>query len=243
MNKKVINSIFPIMIALLLFSSCQKYYMDSGIHNPKYDGTVMDYIKYRKDIFDSLYKVIQLADMENTLNRQGVTFFAPGDASIRKSIFNLNRGLHALGRDTVLKMDQIDPSVWREYLSMYIYNNTYLLKDIPQLDTNNMNVFPGQGFISVGNQNMNLGVLWNDVSTNNGQQVVKYAGYRQLYISYILDISNTDNNSIRMINAPVATSDIQTSNGVIHALEYRRHSFGFISDNFANSAYSKGIKY
>lgn len=241
MNKKIIKYMFSMIIALLIFSSCQKYYTDSGTHNPVYEGTVMDYIKQRKDIFDSLYKVIQLAGMENTLDRQGVTFFAPGDASIRKAIFGLNRALYNLGRDTVMTLDQVDPAVWKEYLSMYIYNGNYLLKDIPQLDTINMNVFPGQGFISVGNQNMNLGVLWNDVGS--GGQVVKYAGYRQLYISYIFDIANTGGTTTRMINAPVATSDIQTKNGVIHALEYQRHTFGFVSDNFVNSAYSKGIKY
>ncbi|HMR19587.1 MAG TPA: fasciclin domain-containing protein, partial [Sphingobacterium sp.] len=226
---------------VVMFSSCQKYYLDSGTHDPVYDGTVMDYIKQRKDIFDSLYKVIQFADMESTLNRQGVTFFAPGDASIRKAIFQLNSYLYVLGRDTVQTMDQVDPSVWKEYLSMYIYNNTYVLKDIPQLDTNNMNVFPGQGFISVGNQNMNIGVIYNNVETKD-KQVIEYAGYRQLFLSYILDVSNTGGFG-SMVNAPVATSDIRTRNGVIHALEYKRHTFGFISSNFVNAAYSKGIKY
>lgn len=241
MSKNIFKHIFSITLIVVMFSSCQKYYLDSGTHKPTYDGTVMDYIKLRTDIFDSLYKVIQLADMESTLNRQGVTFFAPGDASIRKTIFQLNRYLHSMGRDTVFTLDQVDASVWKEYLSMYIYNNTYLLKDIPQLDTLNMNVFPGQGFISVGNQNMNIGVLYNDVRTDDGQ-VIDYAGYRQLYLSYLLDLSNTGGFG-SMINAPVATSDIVTNNGVIHALEYRRHTFGFIANNFVNSAYSKGIKY
>lgn|SRR5690606_4684908 len=241
MSKNIFKHIFSITLIVIMFSSCKKYYMDSGTHDKVYEGSVMDYIKERKDIFDSLYKVIQLADMEGTLNRDGVTFFAPGDASIRKTIFELNDYLHSIGRDTVYTLDQVDPSVWKEYLSMYIYNNTYTLRDIPQLDTLNMNIFPGQGFVSVGNQNMNIGVIYNHVATNDGQ-VIEYAGYRQLYISYLLDVSNTGGFG-SMINAPVATSDILTNNGVIHALEYRRHAFGFIASRFINSAYSKGIKY
>ncbi|NGM61610.1 hypothetical protein G5B30_06730 [Sphingobacterium sp. SGG-5] len=244
MNKKITYYIFSFTMLIVTFSSCQKYYIDSGTHAPKYDGTVMEYIKMRKDIFDSLYKVIQLSGLESELNRNGVTFFAPGDASIRKSIYALNEVLHILGRDTVYTLDQIDAEVWREYLSMYIYTNTYLLKDIPQLDTNNMNVYPGQAFLSIGNQNMNMGVLYNDVVSkgdNNQQQVVKYGGYRQLYLSYIVDVSNTEAAG-GMVNSPVATSDIQTNNGVIHALEYRRHTFGFVVNNFINSAYTKGIK-
>lgn len=240
MKKKILNYIFPLTIFIVIFSSCQKYYLDSGTHDPLYDGTVIEYIKERKDIFDSLYKIIQLSGLESTLDRDGVTFFAPGDASIRKTIWGLNSYLHLLGRDTVYTLDQVDPEVWKEYLSMYIFNNTYLLKDIPQLDTNNMHIYPGQGFLSIGNQNMNIGVLYNDVESDD--QVVNYAGYRQLYLSYIVDVSNIEGVG-GMVNAPVATSDIQTNNGVIHALEYRRHSFGFVTDNFINSAYSKGINY
>src|SRR5690606_8412386 len=167
-----------------------------------------------------------------------------GDPSIRKAVFALNEYLFMSGRDTILTLDQVDPSVWREYLSMYIYNDTYLLKDIPQLDTLNMSVFPGQGFLSYGGTNMNLGVNYDDVRAivNGQEQVVKYAGYRQLYISYIRNTGDIGSFG-GMINAPVATSDIVTSNGVIHALEYRRHSFGFSTNNFVNSAYSKGIIY
>lgn len=241
MSKNIFKHILSITLIVLMFSSCKKYYLDSGQHEQVYDGTVMDYIKLRKDVFDSLYKVIQLADMEGTLNREGVTFFAPGDASIRKTIFELNDYLYSIGRDTIYTLDQVDSSVWKEYLSMYIYNNTYTLRDIPQLDTLNMNVFPGQGFISVGNQNMNIGVIHNHVSTSDGQ-VIEYAGYRQLFLSYLLDVSNTGGYG-SMVNAPVATSDIRAKNGVIHALEYRRHAFGFIASNFISSAYSKGIKY
>lgn len=246
MKKHTVINLFVIALMGLFLGSCQdKYFEDSGTHNPVYDGTVMDYIQERSDVFDSLNTIIKLSGLESVLNQEGVTFFAPGDPSIRKALYELNQVLYVLGKDTVLTLDQVNPDVWREYLSMYIYNDTYLLKDIPQLDTLNMNIFPGQGFVSYGGQNMNIGVNYNDVVSKNssGQnQVVKYAGYRQLFLSYILDISNIGSFG-SIINAPVASSDIRTSNGVIHALEYRRHSFGFSSNNFINSAYSKGIIY
>lgn len=246
MKNNMLRNLFLFCLITIVLGSCNKdYYQDGGTHNPKYEGTVLDYVKERKDIFDSLYKVIKLSGLESTLDQEGVTFFAPGDASIRKAVFALNRELFNRGRDTILTLDQVDPSVWAEYLSMYIYNDTYLLKDIPQVDTINLNVFPGQGFISQGGTNMNIGVNYNDVlSTNsNGDvQIVKYAGYRQLFLSYIRNVGNIGSWG-SMVNAPVATSDLQTRNGVIHALEYRRHTFGFITSNFVNSAYSKGIIY
>jgi len=229
-----------------MLTSCQnQYFEDSGIHDPFYGGTIMDFVKGRPDIFDSLYRVIQLSGLESELNKENVTFFAPGDASIRQSIYMLNQLLYELGQDTVMTMDQVDPAIWREYLSMYIYGDVYLLKDIPQIDTLNMNIYPGQGFESLGGHSMNLGVNYNDVVSENAngqEQRVKYAGYRQLFISYVRDVSNIGQFGA-MVNSPVATSDIRTLNGVIHALEYRRHEFGFDAIDFALSAYTRGIIY
>ncbi|TJZ59737.1 hypothetical protein FAZ15_12605 [Sphingobacterium olei] len=246
MKKYIIRNLFFTCLMGLILGSCQdKYFIDSGVHESHYDGTVVDYIKMRKDVFDSLYKVIQLCELESVLNQKGVTFFAPGDQSIRKAVFALNEALYLTGRDSIYTLDQVDPAVWREYLSMYIYNDTYLLKDIPQVDTLNLNIYPGQGFESYGGTNMNLGVNYNDVISEIREdefQIVKYAGYRQLFISYIRNTGNVGSFG-SMVNAPVATSDIQTSNGVIHALEYRRHTFGFVTSNFVNAAITKGIIY
>lgn len=246
MRSTIIKNLFIFCLISITFSACNdKYFEDSGTHNPKYDGSVLNYIEQRKDVFDSLYRVIKLAGLESALDQEGVTFFAPGDASIRKAVFALNRELYSRGRDTILTLDQVDPSVWKEYLSMYIFNDTYLLKDIPQIDTINLNVFSGQGFISAGGTNMNIGVNYNDVSSTNSSgetQTVKYAGYRQLFLSYIRNVGSLGSYG-SMVNAPVASSDIQTRNGVIHALEYRRHTFGFVTNNFVNSAYVKGIIY
>lgn len=246
MKKHIIRNFFLACMTGLMLLSCQKdYFEDSGRHDPIYDGTVLDYIRERHDIFDSLYQIIQLSGLESVLDQDGVTFFAPGDASIRKAIFMLNSFLYQTGRDSILTLDQVHPDVWREYLSMYIYDDTYLLRDIPQIDTLNLNVFPGQGFVSYGGVNMNIGVNYNDVRAQNSNgewQVVQYAGYRQLFLSFIRDPGNIGAFG-SMVNAPVATSDIQTRNGVIHALEFRRHTFGFSSIGFANSAFSRGIIY
>ncbi|SMG51069.1 fasciclin domain-containing protein [Sphingobacterium psychroaquaticum] len=246
MKINIVRNLFLTSLLGLLFVSCKKdYFIDSGIHKPNYEGTVLDYVKMRKDVFDSLYTVVKLAGLEPALDQNGVTFFAPGDPSIRKAVYALNKTLYQLGRDTIFTLNQVHPSVWREFLSLYIYNDTYMLKDIPQVDTLNLNIYPGQGFISYEGKNMNLGVNYNDVVSEIRKdefQVVKYAGYRQLFLSYIRNTGNVGAFG-SMINAPVATSDLKTQNGVIHALEYRRHTFGFVTSNFVNAAITKGIIY
>jgi len=144
---KYIALAFGFLIAL---ASCNKesYYHDSGRHNPKFDGTVYDFIKSRPDLFDTLLRVIDFADMQDVLKNEKITFFAPPDASIRRSMHQLNNFLYLNGRDSIHSITQVDKSIWREFLSMYIIKEPLLLKDVPQIDTNNLEAFPGQGYIT-----------------------------------------------------------------------------------------------
>jgi len=223
-----------IISTIIGLASCKKdYYMDGGIHNAKYDGTILQFLKSRSELFDSLVKIVELGSYTSLLNdpNANVTFFAPTSQSIIKSIKLLNMQLYNRGQDTVTDMRQISPEVWRKYLSRYLYPEKYLLKDFPQIDTNDMLTYPGQGYISMNGDPMNIGTFYNDVYTKNSagvEQIVKYAGYRQLLINY---------------TTPVATSDIQPTNGVIHVLQFYNHTFGFFSFDFAMDAINKGITY
>jgi uncharacterized surface protein with fasciclin (FAS1) repeats len=235
---KMTNNIRFIFLAIIstiiALSSCRKeYYEDGGVHDPNYDGTILQFLKSRPELFDTLVKVLELGEYSTLLNdpNANVTFFAPTSQSISKSIRALNSVLYARGQDTVLDVRQVSPEVWKKYLSKYIYRDKYLLKDYPQIDTSDMLAYPGQGYISIGGEAMNIGTFYNDVRTKNSagvEQIVKYAGYRQILINY---------------TNPVATSNIQPNNGVIHVLQYFRHSFGFYSYDFASDAFNMGITY
>lgn len=227
----MINRLLLIGIAVGLVS-CQKYYEDSGLHNPKYDGTVLDYIKSNKQMFDSTYKVVQQADMEGVLTNETITFFAPPSGSIAKSMRRLNLYLKNSGKDTVSEIRQIKSSVWKSVLSSYIFRGKYLLKDYPQRDTLAYLAYPGQGYNSYQDRVMNIGVMFGNAGG------VQYAGYRQLYIAYIPDLSNPQ---VGLVNIPVASSDIQPSNGVIHVLNRNRHNFGFNTDRFIEQVIAAGI--
>jgi hypothetical protein len=219
----------------LLITGCQNkdYFVDGGTHSPYYDGTIMDYLRSRPDIFTKLVEIIELTGMEEVIDSENITFFAPPDPAIDNSIRKLNERLYTyMGRDRITTMDQVNASVWREFLSMYIVEERYLLKDIPQLDTTALNSFPGQAYITYGKRPMNLGVVYHDYGK------IKYAGHRQLLISYVDDFINA-----RLINAYVATSDIQPTNGVLHVIRYGGHHFGFDIQQFIDKAISEGITY
>lgn len=222
------------MISIFSFSSCTKeYYEDGGIHNAKYDGTIIQFLKSRPELFDTLVKVVNLTKYASLLDapNSNITFFAAPNQSIAKSITTLNRQLFLRGQDTVLDVRQIPATVWEKYLGQYIFQEKFLLKDYPQIDTANLLVYPGQGYISIGGEPINIGTFYNDVKSKNSagvEQIIKYAGYRQVLINF---------------NNPVATSDLQPTNGVVHVLNFSKHTFGFSSYDFTSSVINSGIIY
>lgn len=244
----IINAFFTILFVLTLFASCKKnsYFKDSGVLNPNYSGSILDYLKSKPVYFDTLTRVIELAEMSNYLNTQkDITFFAPTSSTIHKSIRGLNRYLLQNGRDTVSQLRQIKPEAWRNLLSLYIFQGANRLKDYPQIDTLNIVAFPGQGYTALNGRTMNIGVLYNDA--NSGSSTIKYAGYRQLYLAYIPDYTNPKTS---LKYAPVATSDIAPNNGILHVLVQdfnyggvwrAKHVFGFETSIFINTVQSYGI--
>lgn len=217
-----------------MLMSCSKdsYFVDTGVHKAKYDGTILQYLKSKPILFDSLVMAINAAGMNDVFEKENITFFAPANSCIYKAVKGLNEDLRSEGKDTVSKLTQIKPEVWKEAFSVYIFKGSYVLKDIPQIDTLDLAAFGGQGYRSYGGRSMNIGVLYNNA---NG---IKYVGYRQLVLSYIPDFSNP---KIGLIHTPIATSDIQPTNGVIHVLRYQDHFLGFESRRFITSAKSAGI--
>lgn len=215
------------------YISCNKNYFDNtGLNVAQYNGTILQYLNSDTAYFDSLVRVIHLAGMDNVFSDSTITFFAPPKQCIQASVQLLNSYLYMRGRDTVTDLSQIDPSVWREFLSMYILPGKYVQKDFPQLDTTVLATYPGQGYISWGGAPMNVGVIYEDAGG------VKYAGLRKLCYSYI---TNPTNPTTGMINQIVASSDIQPSNGAVHVLRLHNYYFGFDPNNFILEATGKGI--
>jgi len=228
--KKII--IFLMITTLITSISCTKYYFDSGVHEAKYDGTVWDYMESRKPYFDSTMTVIELAGMKNVFENENITFFAPPGGTIFRAVHGLNQYLKFHGKDTVSQLNQISPEVWKSTLSDYVFKGSNLLKDYPQRDTVNFLAFPGQNYTSYSGRIMNIGVIYQDAGGVTG------AGYRQLFLAYIPDFSNPQNG---LTNIPIATSDIQPRNGVIHALNRLKHTYGFRRDKFIDQVIAAGI--
>ena len=244
-----------ILIGFCVITSCKRdeYFLDTGKANPNFNGTVLAYLKSKPAYFDTLTRIINIAGMNDVFEKEKITFFAPTSSTIYMSIKDLNADLRKSGRDTVSKLEQIKPETWKEALSMYIFKGTYRLKDYPQLDTIAFAAFPGQGYTSLAGRTMNIGVLFNDAVTvrnpdGSPKTFVKYAGYRQLYLSYIPDFSNP---TLNLLNIPVSSSDIAPTNGIVHVLAQSvfnssgmlvvKHKFGFNVKTFSDKVIADGI--
>jgi hypothetical protein len=238
MNMTMIKKIFSVgfLAAALLFASCKKedYFNNTGVHTANFQGTVLDYLKSKPGYFDSLTKIIRLAGMEDVFSKEDVTFFAPADSSINNTIKFLNIVLRSQGRNEVTRLEQIKPEVWRAQLARYLFKGQKSMNDYPQLDPENISAYPGQVYSSYDGQIMNVGVIYNDAGG------VKYAGYRQLTISYIPSVS-APRDYRSWWNARVASVNIAPTNGYVHVLNYTNHYFGFEPGQFVEMAIAKGI--
>ncbi|MCF3111792.1 hypothetical protein LL912_23595 [Niabella sp. CC-SYL272] len=225
--------------AMVCMTGCKKdsYYEDKGIIDPKFNGTVIQYLQSnRYHLFDSLVRIIKLSGMENVFQNEQITFFAPADPSIINSLQTLNSYLLSQGRDTISNLAQLHPDFLKQQLSKYLFKGMRRLSDYPQLDPNNFRVYGGQYYTSYMGKNMLIGAVFYDAGG------VQYAGYRQLYIGYPEGDTPPAGRLPDIFR--VATTDINPTNGIVHALNYSdAFFFGFSPNDFVVSAQNYGFDY
>ncbi len=242
--KKILKLfMLSLSVSAVLFTGCTKSnFKDGGTTNRKFNGNIIGYLESKQDNNKELLEIIDLAGFKSTLETEDVTFFAPSAPCIDRTIRLLNTLLFTTGRDTVIKLHQIKPAVWRWALGNYIFKEKRSLVDFPQVDLTNKVVFPGQTFESYTGRFMNIGVEYGNAGG------IQYAGYRNLVLSY--PISQTDLAGF-WFNGRVASSDIETNNGFVHVIsQYETslngvyvepHLFGFNFIDFLNMALDYGI--
>lgn len=234
------------VLLITLISSCAKddYYIDGGKADPVFKGTVLQYLQSNNK-FDTIAQIVKLAGLEDVFNKEDITFFAPTDEVVRRTIGlvntnvpnmggRLNQDLFNQNKDTIKVLSDIPTEIWRKYLLKYVFKGKFLLKDYPQLDFGLRALFPGGYYYGYNRDLANIGVVFNSA---NG---VQYSGYRQLSISVLPDPSNPQ----QLNTAAVASSDIQPSNGVVHVLAvYTGGNIGGIPPQEAANRFGLGYDF
>ncbi|SEW36676.1 fasciclin domain-containing protein [Chitinophaga arvensicola] len=210
-----------VLLAAVSFSACKKdYYHDSGLQSGKYAGSSFEYLQSKPYFFDSIATIVQLAGLEKVLRDSSVTFFAPTDHTVKQVMDDINRSRYENFQDSVTLAD-VPGEVWQKYLSRYIFRDKYMLKDVPRFLYSQQDLYPGMNLESWQGYVMKLGVLFSDY---NGTRDV---GPRKLLLIDVGSLETPNN-----IVGNVASSDMQTRNGIVHVLD-DEHSFGFDSRSFS----------
>lgn len=222
-----------LLVVVALSVACQEdYLVDGGTSSPYHDGSVMEYLEARPALFGDLVKVINLTSWREVFSDENeeITFFAPTDFSIEKSVEFMNRYMYMYeGMERVTDLEQIKPGVWESLLGMYVMEGKYRLNDIAQIDTVALAAYPGQTNRTYDrNYKMTMGVYHESA---NG---IKYAGYRQIMYAYP-EVG-------RPVYAYISTCNIEPRNGIIHVIRLD-HYFGFTSMMLHDKALDAGILY
>lgn len=200
-------------IGVLFIVGCSdKYFADGGNKPTDHSGdlgvSTIDYLKSNKE-FDTLSRLITLAGLETAVNSKGNTFLAPNDYSIHnyfKLIFpdpeNQPETLEAISREEMDKITQI--------LKDYIIPNEEIVRS-------------------------KLAKTYSYVTTSGGKKARfnlvqdDYLGNINMGAKFIIFSLNTNptGQQERYQSIQVATSDLRSTNGVLHLLISNTHIFGF----------------
>lgn len=218
-------------------AACKRddYYVDGGRANPRFNGTVLEFLASKPQL-DTIAEIVRLAGLEEVFNTHEFTFFAPSDENIKMLIGqvnyqgtdpalkgnNANNQLYNLGLDTIRTLADIDSAIWRKYLERYMFRGKNKLMDYPQIDPELLQTFGGQNYYAYNNTVSKIGVVYHDAVS--GDTRLKYMGYRQLHIGYIPNLSEPDNWTL----IPIASSDIEPDNGIVHVLDFTQTRFGYV---------------
>lgn len=193
-------------------ASCTNYqYMDTGLANGKHDYTVWEYLHTQSSDWDSTVLLIEHAGMKSyfdgSMRDQQITFFGVTNLSILRFMLNHNEDVE--DDEAWEKVTDIPEDICQYIVSRLIVPQRLLVSDVPRGDLQPTNygydevdgkVYPtleGELFI---------------YTFQEDYEEIPEKGEIGLYI-YMHDSENYEKNRI-------VSTDIQMTNGVVHALSY-----------------------
>lgn len=200
-------------IGILFIVGCSYKYFADGDNQPVDQSGVlgistMEYLKSHSE-YDTLARLITLTGLEDAVNSKGNTFLAPRDYSIHnyfKLIFpdplNQPETLDAISEEEMAKITQI--------LKNYLIPNEEIVRS--KLSKTYSYV------TTLGGTKARFNIVQGDYlgNVNLGAQLIVFS----------LNLSTSEQFTFYM-PVDVATSDLRSTNGVLHLLNSNTHIFGF----------------
>ena len=212
-----------VVATLVVLGACTDYqYVDTGLANGKHDCTVWEYLHSQPDDWDSTIIMIEHAGMKSIFDGSGqykdITFLGITDLSIVRYMLDHNakvdydkeHGIEVSPEDYWHRVKDIPKEQCVKVLEQLIIQQRFMLKDIPQ--GTRLKTADGAEYVETGGKvftalSGNL-FIWMEPEDYAG---VEDAGAKNLYIARQVNTGK---------NWRVASTDIQTTTGVVHALGY-----------------------
>lgn len=209
-----------VTVVLGLVSCSDEYYSDGGILDPnigKLEESTMSYLRSAGADFDTLVTLIDLTGMSSEIDNK-CTFFATPDYSIKKylelRLVELETQPESLDQIPDDIMDEIE-----EIIRNYIISDETIMRD-DLTTTYTM-------FTTNGGREARLNLTIDDYlsNPNMGAEYIKYSvNMKREPVGE--DIDDTEV-SDRFMTVDILTSNLESTNGVIHILVPDSHMFGF----------------
>ena len=201
------------MIAIMLSSGCSDdYFADGGIVSDQsgvLNLTTMQYLESQPARFDTLVMLIKLTGLEGEINKTGNTFLAPQNYSIHNYLKLLYPE-----RSKWPAIAQLPEEVKQEVadiLSNYI---------IPNKQIERGGLSPAYSFATThGDRKARFNLVRADYLGN--------VNLGPSYIIFALDVSTAGSPVERYQSVEVITTDLRSTNGIVHVLDSNTHIFGF----------------
>lgn len=212
MNMKSKILIAIVALATTLAACSNDYYSDGGIVNENIgllNVSTMEYLRVNKASFDTLVALIELTGMESAINSNGNTFMAPQDYSISNyfelAFSSLDTPPASLSEIPQNILDDINTIIGN-----YLIPNEKIMREDLSSSYKFSTTYTGQ--------KARYNLLQSDYLGNVNQGAE--------YINYSLNMSE-DAGSNEYLSVFVVTSNLESTNGIIHVLNADSHIFGF----------------
>lgn len=208
-----------IIIIMVLFAlgACETNYgtINTGLAKGKFDGNMYEYFQANHYDWDSLVLMIDRAGLKDvfTGEREGfekITFFGPANHTIRLWMYKSEQywdpdlGDMVVVKEAYYRVDEIPVEVCRRLVMEHVVKGVYMRDDIPE------------GIIAEGGEREG-GTMLTGVE-GNSFWIYSYRGQYQ-------GIQGQGAVSLKLISEigqeiKVASSNIESDNGVVHSLHY-----------------------
>lgn len=201
------NIVIAIILLIIVLPSCEEdYYLDGGLASGELNMSTYDFVKSRPDMFEKLLWIIDQNNLKDDINKEGSTFFPPQDESIVEY-------LEARQLETVQleKLPQAEIDTLAMNVKMYMFPFEVMRKDLkPTM----------KEYVSLSDDLMGITLF-----VQPFQEIPGFGPSTVVLTGPVREIEGSQTGIRRTAN--VATSDLQSTNGVVHVLKHTGHIFGF----------------